>query len=496
MIAEKFSWRSWITLVARSQHQHESTVLIYGAGSAGELLVRHLKDDLKSAYKIVGFIDDDKNLRGRLIHGFRVLGSRGNLAKICEKYSVQKVIVAMPSVKGSVLSDIFNRCSQLDVSVLVMPDLTASLQPNRSLRPINISDLIKRKPKEISKLEISKTYQDKVVMVTGAGGSIGSEICRQIYDYRPKKIILYDQSEFNLYRICEELDEKEPKGVETIPVLGSVVDERSLSLTIGNYRPEIILHAAAYKHVNIVETNPIVGIVNNVVGTLNLVKAAEKFSIKKFVLVSSDKAVLPTNVMGATKRVCELIVRIYQQRSERRVNYCAVRFGNVLGSSGSVVPKFLDQIRQGGPITVTDKEVTRFFMLTSEAVNLVLQASSLSNGGETFILNMGEPVKIYDMAEQLIRLSGLEPGVDIKIAITGLKPGEKLYEELILDGVETASVHEDLFIAKNQELDWDTIDRTISELILLSQNHEHEQAINMLWSLIHKDKVISEQGIL
>lgn len=488
--ASRFSWRSWNSFKISLTNRAQERCFIYGAGSGGDLLARHILTNEKFPYRVVGFIDDDRNKLGRRIHGFIVLGTGRDLERLCQKHDASTVILAMPSAGGKQIREAVTLCHRAKARPWVMPDLTDSLgrevfQP----RAVDTRDLLRRSPKSIDFDHIRELYSGQVVVITGAGGSIGSEICRQVLRCGPKKLVLIDSSEFNLYRIDNEIAESpDAGGVERVSVLGSTTSREHMRSIFEKHRPAIVLHAAANKHVPIVEANVCEGIRNNVLGTLVVLEEALRIGARRFVLISTDKAVRPSSVMGATKRVCELLLQAFHCSNDRDLSLCAVRFGNVLGSSGSVIPRFTEQIQRGGPVTVTHPDMTRYFMLTSEAVGLVLQASALAKGGETFVLNMGEPVRIYEMAEQLIRLAGKEPGRDIEIEVTGMRPGEKLFEELLLDGTEQHTLHDDLFIATSKPIDPEKTRRQVLELIALAQQENEDLARKFLKTLLASEQ--------
>ncbi len=450
----RFSWRAWSIYKVTTLTESRDPCFIYGAGAAGDFLVRHAASTPKFPLVPVGFIDDDPNKRGRLVHGLPVLGAAADLGALAERLEVKTVVVAMHAVPGGTIRSMFERCHELGIKPLIMPELSQSLDSNvYTPREIDIKDLLKRSPRTIDRKRIHTFFSGTTVLVTGAGGSIGSEICRQIVAASPRTLVLFDSSEYNLYAIEQELEAGVGRGVRIIPVLGSITDARLVDEVFRTHAPKYVLHAAAYKHVPMIEANPLTGVVNNLLGTKIVAEAAARHGVEKFLLISTDKAVRPTNVMGCTKRACELVVQSMHALEGSRTKFCAVRFGNVLGSSGSVIPKFLDQIRRGGPVTVTHPDVTRFFMLTSEAVGLVLNTIIVSQGGEIFILNMGEPVRIADMARQLIMLAGHDPDEGIQVVYTGLRPGEKLYEELILEGAEKFRMDDEIFVATPEPFD-------------------------------------------
>jgi len=408
-------------------------VLIVGAGDAGEKILRETIDNYKLNYEVMGFIDDDPQKQGRTIHGVRVLGTVERLPKILKRESVHQILIAVPSANGDQIRRIVETCQKCNVSYKILPgigDLIDGRVSVKLLRDISYEDLLGRSPVQLSIKDIRNYLDDKTILITGCGGSIGSELCRQVVKYQPHRLILLDSSESNLFNIqMEILNEHFFRNCEAI--LGRVQDENLMTSVFEKYKPEVVFHAAAYKHVPMMEKNPWQAVFNNIIGSRVAMEMAIKHHVDRFVLVSTDKAVRPTNVMGASKRVTELIMQCQQGNGTR---FMAVRFGNVVGSSGSVIPLFRRQIEQGGPVTVTHPEINRFFMTIPEASQMILQAGTMGEGGEIFILRMGTPIKIADMARDLIRLSGREPDVDIKIVFTGLREGEKLYEELITVG--------------------------------------------------------------
>ncbi|WP_322103454.1 nucleoside-diphosphate sugar epimerase/dehydratase [Paraburkholderia sp. J41] len=411
-------------------------VLVLGAGNAAANLVRELKRS--GQWRLMGLLDDDPLKVGREIYGYRVLGPLGSLQKIAADMRVEHVIIAMPSAPMAAHRRIAMACVRAGVRAMVLPALTPLKDGQTMLsqvRQIDLEDLLGRDPVSIDTAHVSALLQDHVVLVTGAGGSIGSELCRQILGYAPAQLVALDVSEFAIYKLEEELRVNFPE-IEIVPLVGDVKDSLLLDQVFGRYRPHIVFHAAAYKHVPLMEqTNAWQAVRNNVLGTYRVGRAAIRYEASRFVLISTDKAVNPTNVMGASKRLAEMVCSSLQ-RETTHTHFETVRFGNVLGSAGSVIPKFQAQIASGGPVTVTHPEITRFFMTIPEACLLVLQASSMGEGGEIFVLDMGQPVKIADLARDLIRLSGLNEE-QIKIEFTGLRPGEKLYEELLADDETT-----------------------------------------------------------
>ncbi|KWH26473.1 polysaccharide biosynthesis protein [Burkholderia multivorans] len=427
-------------------------VLLLGAGVAGASLARELKRSPE--WRLVGLLDDDPIKSGREIYGYKVLGTVSDLSAIAASLKVENVIIAMPSASIETHRRIVTLCVRAGVKAMVLPALTPVTQGQAALsrvRQIDLEDLLGREPVRIDTLHVEALLRDRVVMVTGAGGSIGSELCRQIVRFGPAQLVAFDLSEYAMYRLTEELREHWP-GLPVVPIVGDAKDSLLLDQVFSRYTPHIVFHAAAYKHVPLMEEhNAWQAVRNNVLGTYRVARTAIRYGVKHFVLISTDKAVNPTNVMGASKRLAEMVCQSLQQTSER-TQFETVRFGNVLGSAGSVIPKFQQQISKGGPVTVTHPEITRFFMTIPEAAQLVLQASSMGRGGEIFILDMGNPVRIVDLARDLIRLYGFTEE-QIGIEFTGLRPGEKLYEELLAcDETTTRTPHPKLRIAAAREV--------------------------------------------
>jgi FlaA1/EpsC-like NDP-sugar epimerase len=409
-------------------------ILIVGAGSAGEKTLREINENDHLPYSVVGFIDDDRKKQGRSIHGIPILGSLGELAKIIDDKGVREILIAIPSATGDQMRRIVEACKVCQIAYKTLPGIGEIIDGRvsiKALRDVNYEDLLGRSPVQLDMEEIMGYLTGKSVLVTGCGGSIGAELCRQIVHFEPQTLILLDANESNLFHIELELRNK-LHGDRCRAVLGRVQDEKLMTSVFQKYRPQVVFHAAAYKHVPMLEKNPWEAVYNNIIGSRVIMEMALRYETERFVLVSTDKAVRPTSVMGASKRVTELFLHDFGRGAATR--FMAVRFGNVIGSSGSVIPVFRNQIEQGGPVTVTHPDVRRFFMTIPEAAQLILQAGAMGQGGEVFILKMGTPVKIVDMARDLIRLSGREPDTDVKITFTGLRDGEKLYEELITVG--------------------------------------------------------------
>ena len=416
----------------------QKRTMLIGAGRSGDVVVRELKNSVYSENKIVCIIDDDKMKQGRFLNGIKVVGGREKIVESCEKYNVEEIIVAMPTATALQKREIINICQKTNCQIMTLPGIYQLANGEvdiQKIRKVDVEDLLGRDSIRINLDEISGYIKNKTVLVTGGGGSIGSELCRQISKYEPKELIIFDIYENNAYQIQQELRRSYPDLNLTV-LIGSVRDRERVNDLFAMYRPDLVFHAAAHKHVPLMEDSPAEAIKNNVFGTFNVATAASEYGAEKMVLISTDKAVNPTNVMGASKRMCELIIEMMNDNSD--TEFVAVRFGNVLGSNGSVIPLFKKQIEHGGPVTVTHKDIIRYFMTIPEAVSLVLQAGSYAKGGEIFVLDMGDPVRIDDLARNMIKLSGFEPDVDIKVEYTGLRPGEKLFEELLLntEGIE------------------------------------------------------------
>ena len=408
----------------------ENSLVIIGAGDAGAMIAREMSQRGEGK-KLLGFLDDDEAKVGKRILGYPVLGTSDDIAEIARQNDIKEIVIAMPSVKGSIIRGIADKCKQTGCKVKVLPGIYELIDGKVSmqqLRNIDIEDLLRRDSIQLDMQAISEYIEGKTVLVTGAGGSIGSELCRQISKARPEKLLLLGRGENSIYEIHQELIERFGPDMY-IPIIADIRDEDRLETVFSRYKPQLVFHAAAHKHVPLMEAQPEEAVKNNIFGTRNVALAADRHGAEAFVMISTDKAVNPTSVMGATKRIAELVVQDINKRS--KTMYAIVRFGNVLGSRGSVVPLFKKQIAKGGPITITDPEMVRYFMTIPEAAQLVLQAGTFSKGGEVFLLDMGEPVKILDMARDLVSLHGLVPDKDIKFVFTGLRPGEKLYEELL-----------------------------------------------------------------
>lgn len=460
-------------------------VLIFGAGDTGVLLAKEMKRHYNGEIRIVGFVDDDPNKQNLILLGIPVLGTREDLPGLISKYDIQEIVIAIPSAEGSLTREIVAICQDSDVKLKILPGVYDLIEENVTvshIRSVQVEDLLGREPVQVDLEGISGYLHNQVVLVTGAGGSIGSELCRQILKFEPKKLLLLDICENDMYDIELELRYLDA-NIEIVPLIKDIRDKQAIEQVFEEYKPQVVFHAAAHKHVPLMELNPEEAIKNNVMGTYNVAQAADRWSAKKFVLISTDKAVNPTSIMGASKRLAEIIIQYLDQTS--KTNFVAVRFGNVLASRGSVIPLFKKQIAAGGPVTVTHPEMVRYFMTIPEAVELVIQAGALAKGGEIFVLDMGEPVKILDLAKTLIKLSGFEPGKDIEIAFIGIRPGEKLYEELMTDeeGVN-GTVHERIYVARPNGLNGELIEGLISNINLGRLPQDKEATEDLLRTFI------------
>lgn len=465
----------------RQIQRKKNKVLIIGAGDAGAMLLREIERYHIANRQVVGFIDDDKNKTGKILLGVKVLGTRNELVKIASEKGIDEIIIAMPSVKGKEIKAIINICKQTNCKLTILPGLYEIIEGKVSisqLRPVDIEDLLGRDPVKLDTTAVKEYLAGKIVLITGAGGSIGSEIVRQVAKMQPKKLLLLGKGENSIYEITQELKINCPE-VKTVPIIADIRDKERIKAIMDYFKPQVVFHAAAHKHVPLMEYQPAEAVRNNILGTKVVADEAASHNVETFAMISTDKAVNPTSVMGCTKRVAEMYVQSMNKNSGTR--FVAVRFGNVLGSRGSVIPLFKKQIAKGGPVTVTHPDMKRYFMTIPEASQLVLQAGAMAKGGEVFVLDMGEPVRIYDLAKDLITLSGLIPDKDIEIKITGLRPGEKLFEELLSaeDGTEKTT-HKKIFTARIKEIDKAELDREISKILEITDGEEVVAALQKI----------------
>jgi FlaA1/EpsC-like NDP-sugar epimerase len=470
-----------------SNLQQQTTVLIIGAGRAGEMLAR---DMLRSGqYLPVGFIDDNPRLLNSEIHGVRVLATTTELLEQSQIHNPDCLVIAIPSISSKRMQEIASLCEDVNLPIRTLPNINDMVSGKvtlvNELRELSIEDLLGRDKVELNWEMVNKSITGKVVMITGGGGSIGSVLCHQIAELGPAKLIVYDNSELNLYKINEELSKKY-RSVSIKFVLGDVCDALKSEYVVKEENPNFIFHAAAYKHVPILETDVYEAVRNNIFGTMNMINLADKYKCEKFVFISTDKAVNPANILGVSKRIAEMMCENKNKGSESK--YITVRFGNVLGSNGSVVPLFKQQIKKGGPVTLTHRDITRYFMTIPEASQLILQATAMGNGGEIYVLDMGDPIKISFLAEQMIKLSGLVPEEDIDIEVIGLRPGEKLYEELFYEfEKEVATEHKKIRRATHPEMDFQLLNKKITELEEISNSFDTELTRRLMREIIDMD---------
>ena len=497
----RFAYR-FVLMIKRQQRtsKNQTRVMLIGAGDAGQTILRDVNKNIESNSKVVCIIDDNSNKFGRYIEGVPVVGDRDDILKNVEKYNIDQIYFAIPSASTATRRDILNICRETDCEIKVLPGIQQIVKGDVSvsmMKSVAIEDLLGRDVVKVNNEEIFDFISGKVVLVTGGGGSIGSELCRQIVKHGPKQLVIFDIYENNAYDIEQELKRSNPDA-NVVVLIGSVRDSKRVDDVFSTYRPDIVYHAAAHKHVPLMESSPCEAIKNNTIGTFKTAYAAVKYNTKRFVLISTDKAVNPTNIMGASKRMCEMVVQTFAkliengttdklsvvedcfsevgvEHLEGKTEFVAVRFGNVLGSNGSVIPLFKKQIEAGGPVTVTHPDIIRYFMTIPEAVSLVLQAGVYAKGGEIFILDMGEPVKIDTLARNLIKLSGFKPDEDIKIVYTGLRPGEKLYEEKLLDAESNGKTDNDLiFVGKPLEIDEDRFLKQLKDLYHAANDNDKD----------------------
>ncbi len=461
-------------------------LLIIGAGNAGEVLLREIQRMSVLRYDVVGFIDDDRRKHGVRIHGVPVLASVEQIRTIARKHSIDEIVIAMPSASHKQLRRVIEHCQGTNLRFSIVPDLVAIASGKvrvSQMREVDINDLLGREPVTLDLDLISDFLMDKVVVITGAGGSIGSEMCRQVGHFKPKMLLLIEQAENELFYIERELRDKFP-DVVIKAFICDIGDKARVESLFGQYRPDVVIHAAAHKHVPLMELNPGEAVKNNVVGTRNVATTADKFGVERFVMISTDKAVNPTSIMGSSKRFSEMLIQCLNSRSQ--THYVTVRFGNVLGSNGSVIPIFKKQIAAGGPVTVTHPEMRRYFMTIPEASQLVLQAAVMGRGGEVFVLDMGEPVRILDLARNLITLSGFKPDEDIEITFSGIRPGEKLFEELAMDAEDMQPTrHPKIHIWKNVPTDEAVLNDTVKQLLAVADTKDnHDKIVGLIKEVV------------
>lgn len=479
------------SFVGPRRREKRKAALLVGAGRIGAALAKEMRGRGDRELEIRGFVDDDPQKKGGSVGGFRVLGTTHDLSRLVDELNIEQVVIAIDHAQGGEIRRILDICSDIPVKAQIVPSLNEIAHGHVSvsrIRDVQIEDLLGREPVSLDDRNLNDFLSGRVVMVTGAGGSIGSELVRQIAEYRPTQLLLVERTEFFLFQISREV---EAADVEIVPLLADITDQPRINEILEKYQPEIIFHAAAHKHVHLMENNAVEAVKNNVFGTLRLAEAAGKAGVKSFVLISTDKAVNPTSVMGASKRMAELVIQGLNQVYS--TEYMAVRFGNVLGSAGSVVPIFREQIEKGEPITVTDREMTRYFMTIPEASQLVLQAGAIGSGGEIFILDMGEPVRILDLAEDMIRLSGLTPYEDIDIVFTGAKQGEKLFEELEITGEDLVKTrHPKIFIGRIASYSPDRVGDAVRQF-QAAVDHADEAAVRRAFNAVLPEASVVER---
>ena len=494
----RFSYRILHTMQngIKKSAKHSRNTIVIGAGEAGNMIIKELKSSKYLNQKVVCVIDDNPSKKGKYIHGIRIVGGRDMIQEAAKKYDAEEIILAIPSAGNKATRDILRICNLTDCKLKILPGMYQLINDEvgvSNLREVSIEDLLGRDTINIDMESVGQYVSNKRVLVTGGGGSIGSELCRQIAAHNPKLLIIFDIYENNAYEIQQELIRKYP-NLKLEVLIGSVRNTSRIESVMEYYRPDVVFHAAAHKHVPLMEDSPNEAIKNNVFGTYKTAKAADQYGTKRFVLISTDKAVNPTNIMGASKRMCEMVIQMMNARS--KTDFVAVRFGNVLGSNGSVIPLFKKQIEQGGPVTVTHPDIIRYFMTIPEAVSLVLQAGAYAKGGEIFVLDMGEPVKILDLAKNLIRLSGYKVDEDIKIEFTGLRPGEKLYEELLMneEGLQDTP-NKLIHIGKPIDFDMEKFEHQLQELYEIANRDSEsiKDAVKIIVPTYVKPETVNER---
>ncbi|OLS01798.1 polysaccharide biosynthesis protein [Tissierella creatinophila] len=495
----RFSYRTFSknNILRRFKAKNRKRILIIGAGDAGAMVIREFRNHEKLNSEPIAIIDDDKSKKGSVINGIKVVGGRDDIINVSKEYRIDEIIIAMPSASKAEIKEILDICKETRCKLKMLPGIYELIDEKvsiKEIRDVEISDVLGREEIRVDLEKISSYITDKTVMITGAGGSIGSELCRQMVGFKPKRLVLLDIYENSVYDVQMELNRNYP-DLNLKVYIGSIRDKARLEEIFLIEKPQVVFHAAAHKHVPLMEDSPKEAIKNNVFGTLNLAELSDKYSLERFVMISTDKAVNPTNIMGASKRLCEMIIQSINVHS--KTEFVAVRFGNVLGSNGSVIPLFKKQIEEGGPVTVTHPDIIRYFMTIPEAVQLVIQAGSMAKGGEIFILDMGEPVKIIDLARDVIRLSGFEPDIDMPIKITGLRPGEKLLEELLLEeeGLTNTS-HNKIFVAKPTFTDYRLLLKSLDGLKALIKDGDVEKVreqVKMIVPTYKDNRVVNKE---
>jgi len=483
--ASRLLWRIYRETYLIPRYYTGKRTLIVGAGEAGHLLLKELRKQKNASNQVIGFLDDDPTKQGMRLGGVPVMGNLGRLRAAIRKHRIEEVIIAIPTAQGAVARQVVACCKETKVRFKTLPGIKDIIDGKVSIsqiKDVEIEDILGREPVTLELESIRGYLTGKRVLVTGAAGSIGSEICRQVAGFTPYKLLLFESAETPLYQIEKELTANHP-NLRIIPVMGDVRDQSRVEMVFDEFQPEVVFHAAAYKHVPMMEYNPVEAVTNNIGGTRVLANAAHRFGVKNFVMISTDKAVNPTNIMGASKRVAEIFVQSLARRS--RTNFTTVRFGNVLGSNGSVIPLFKEQIKAGGPVTVTDPKVIRYFMTIPESCQLVLQAGCIGNGGEIFVLDMGEPVRILDLAEEVIRLSGFVPYEEIDIVFTGLRPGEKLFEELLIDGEGIKPTrHGKIKVLSAVESDHEAVEKALGILFAMARDADVAGVMKQLRTIV------------